>query len=250
MSEKELKMFFQSYTTVMTEVKLTLTKDERAEKDYVLSRLALHSNVKVTVEEFKKFTTICVRAESDTFFSIVKDIISSVILIFYKFRILREGITAIDTNDISHYALLGAFLSFDSDQEAVLIEKGLEPNGSYALKTIYEFRHPNLKESWNNIVTLANKLISQCESQSEIYDLIFFLLAVDEDLAPKVRIETLSDKLKIFCDNLPIIIPKLTDNEHFNHVIAIVRERPASIVICEPATLNKELLAAIKKLGN
>jgi len=246
---KEIKDFLQSYTTLMTEVKITLTKDEAAEREYIIDRLNVHTNLKVDVAEFKKFVTITVTAESETFFTIIKDIISSVILIFYKFRALKEGITAIDSGNIVHYALLSAFMSFDQDQEALFIEKGLEPNGSFAIKTIYEFRHPNLKESWNNIVSLANKLISQCATEEEIYELIFFLLAVEQDIAPKIRIETLNGKHKIFCDSIPIAIPRLTENENFNYIMATVRERPASIVICEPSTMHKDLLSAIKKLG-
>ena len=234
----------------MTEVKITLTKDECAEREYILDRLSLHANLNVAVTEFKKFVTISVKAQSDAFLGTIKDIISSVILTFYKFRALKEGIVPINLNDICHFALLGAFLSFDQDQEALLVEKGLGEGRSFAIKTIYEFRHSNLKESWNNIVALANKLVLQCSTQSEIYELIFFLLAVDEVSAPKIRIETLNQKHKIFCGDKPLIVPRLTDNDDCNRIMAIVRERPSSIVICEPSTLSANLLSAIKRLGN
>ena len=234
----------------MTEINITLTKEERAEKEYILDRLKVLSNITVEVTEFKKFVTISINAENQSFFTIVKDIISSVILIFYKFNALSSGITAFDKTNLAHYALLGAFLSFDYDQEVIFVEKGLENSGSYAIKSIYEFRFSGLKDTWNNIINLANKLISQCEGETEIYELIFFLLAVEEDVAPKIRIETLPDgSHKIFSDNIPVAVPKLTDNDNYNYLLTLVRERPLSIVIAEPSTMNKELLGAIKKLG-
>lgn len=233
----------------MTVIRLTLEKDEERILRYILDRLNLYLNIEVKVNSHDKFITIDLSSDSRCLFDIVKDIISSVILIFYKFRFLSEGLTAVKKNDLVHSALMGALLSFDEDQEAEIIEKGLESAGAYSIKSIYEFRHSRLRESWQNIISLANKLLSQCSADEDIYDLIFFLLAVDSEVSPRIRIESTDGKILMFSDNIKIPVPALTDNPSNNILIAAVRERPSSIVISDPEYIDTGVIDAIRKLG-
>ncbi|MCL2630855.1 MAG: hypothetical protein FWD49_04960 [Firmicutes bacterium] len=237
----------------MANLRITLGKEEEAEKNYILERLSAYSGISTRVTNYVKFVAIDTEFNEIHFSGIIKDIISSVILIFYKYRVLSQGITKLDKNNITHYALLGALLSFDQDGEAVQVEKDLLGLTSVSVSTLYEFRHSKLKESWENIVCLANRLLTECSEEDDIYELIFFLLAVDPETAPKLKLETLrapTKMLRLLTNNMPLAVPRLTNNPDYNAIIALVRERPSSIVITEPSTLNAGLLSAVKKLGS
>lgn len=238
-----------SYTIPMTAIRLTFGADEEKEIDYVLERLVLFPDIQTALTNHKNFVTLDMVSQSKSLVGIVKDLISSVILTFYKFNYLKSGITADCENNYLHSALFGALLSFDLEQEAEIIERELEPAYSFSLKSIFEFRHEKLKASWQNIIMLANRLLSQSRGDDDIYDIIFFLLTLDSDFSPKVRIECKEGKMALYSDDRKITIPHLTGNKPCDALIATVRERPGSIVIADPEWMPKELIATIRRLG-
>ncbi|MFA5449604.1 MAG: hypothetical protein WC292_04115 [Clostridia bacterium] len=233
----------------MTAIRLTLARGEERIENYILSRLETCNETSVKITRHKKFIFIDISAKNDIFAE-VRDIISSVILVFYKYDYLKENITAIDEYKMEHYALMGALLNFDEEQEKFIVEKGLENRADYSINSIFEFRCSRLKESWKNIALLANRLLSQCDGEEDIYDLVFFLIAIDSELSPRVRISGELDRIILFSNSTEIPLPALSGDISADILIAAIRERPSSIVISDCDIISKELLQAIKKLGN
>lgn len=232
----------------MTNVRLILDRDEVGEREYILRRLGYYPSCKLEETKHKNLVTLDIESDMKGFRAVVRDIISSVITIFYKYKFIKSGITVPDGSGLEYAAFFGALLSFDLDEEKEKIEKKLYNLRYISLKGLYSFALDKLVEGWQAMLVLANRLLSQCKNKEDVLELVFFLLAVDNDLSPKVRVDGL-DNDEIISDNTKIPIPKLTDDIDQNTIIAIVRERPISIVLSEPSKLSDNLVAAIRALS-
>ncbi|MDD3947747.1 MAG: hypothetical protein PHI19_07915, partial [Clostridia bacterium] len=83
---------------------------------------------------------------------------------------------------------------------------------------------------------------------ADVLELVFFLLAVDNDFSPKVKLDSIENN-EILSDNIKVPIPNLTNDLDQNAIIAIVRERPISIILNEPSKLSSQFVAAIRGLS-
>lgn len=232
----------------MVNMRLILDKDEAKEREYILQRLSYYPSCKVEETKHKSIITLDIESEAKGFRAVVRDIVSSVITIFYKYKFMSAGIIVPEACGLEYAAFFGAILSFDLDEEKEKIEKKLYNLRNISLKGLYSFALDKLVEGWSAMLLLANRLLSQCKGKEDVLELVFFLLAVDNDLSPKVRVDGLEND-EIFSDNTKIPIPKLTDDIDQNTIIAVVRERPISIVLSEPSRLSCNLVAAIRALS-
>lgn len=232
----------------MTNVRLILDRDEVGEREYILRRLGYYPSCKLEETKHKNLVTLDIESDMKGFRAVVRDIISSVITIFYKYKFIKSGITVPDGSGLEYAAFFGALLSFDLDEEKEKIEKKLYNLRYISLKGLYSFALDKLVEGWQAMLVLANRLLSQCKNKEDILELVFFLLAVDNDFSPKVRLEGPEDT-EIFSDEIKVPIPMLTDSFDQNAIMAIVRERPVSIILSEPTRLSSQFVAAIRGLS-
>jgi hypothetical protein len=232
----------------MVNVRLILDKDEKGEREYILKRLSYYPTCTIEETKHKNLITLDIASEMKGFRSVIRDIVSSVITIFYKYKFMHAGITLPEDPGLEYSAFFGALLSFDLDEEKEKIERKLYNLRYISLKGLYNFALDKLVEGWSAMAVLANRLLSQCKSKEDILELVFFLLAVDSDFSPKVRLDN-ADTNEIFSDDVKVPIPNLTGDFDKDAIIAIVRERPLSIVLTEPSCLSHQFVNAIKGLS-
>jgi len=232
----------------MVNVRLILDKDETGEREYILKRLSYYSSCLIEETKHKNLVTLDIGSDMKGFRAVIRDIVSSVITIFYKYKFMSAGITIPEEASLEYSAFLGALLSFDLDEEKEKIEKKLYNLRYISLKGLYSFALDKLVEGWGAMTVLANRLLSQCKNKEDILELVFFLLAVDNDFSPKVRLEN-ACSTEIFSDDVKVPIPGLTGEFDKDAIIAIVRERPVSIVLTEPSCLSRQFVSAIKGLS-
>lgn len=248
MNNQALFLRADSYTSDMTNVRLILDMDEAGEKEYILQRLGYYPSCNLEETKHKNLITLDIDSEMKGFRAIVRDIVSSVITIFYKYKFMRAGITVPEDSGLEYAAFFGAILSFDLDEEKEKIEKKLYNLKYISLKGLYSFALDKLVEGWSAMLMLANRLLSQCKTKADVLELVFFLLAVDNDFSPKVKLDSIENN-EILSDNIKVPIPNLTNDLDQNAIIAIVRERPISIILNEPSKLSSQFVAAIRGLS-
>lgn len=232
----------------MTSVRLILDKDEAGEKEYILHRLRYYPSCKVEETAHKNLITLDIESEDKGFRAVIRDIVSSVITTFYKYKFMKAGISVPEGGGLEYAAFFGAILSFDLEEEKEKIEKKLINLKYISLKGLYSFALDKLIEGWAALLTLANRLLSQCKTKEDVLDLVLFLLAVDNNLSPRVRLKN-PESNEIICNDIRLPIPRLTDDFDQNALIAIVRERPLSIVLDEPSGLSENFIEAIHCLS-
>lgn len=232
----------------MTKLALTVAAGAEREKDYILARLARFSEIEVEVREFRNFTRIGVTGTGRCTKKIVSGIAASTISIFYKYRALNERLGGKTCRNVSYYALMGALLSIDLDEELTEIEKAARGLKEICLPALLEFRLPGLSASWEALASLGERLLAQCADDGEIYELVAFLLNLDSRFAPRVTVDGVS-ALSVLSDSVELTVPLLTGEPDLDAVIAVVREKPSSVVIKNPDSVSARLVEAIRSLG-
>lgn len=226
---------------------ITLPNKEKSIKNYILERLSIYPNITIKNSETPSFFCVEITSEMACVRKIIVSIIASSITLFYKYRVLKNSITVAETVGIEFHALIGALLGVELDDEMRGIEKSLINFTSFDIEGIWNFRINEMIDSWKALASLARKLLENCETEEDVYELTAFLVNLDKSTPPKVRIEC--EPLEIFVDDVKLTIASLTENANYNLVMNIMRERPLSIIVRDTESLDLEFLDAIRKLG-
>lgn len=175
------------------------------------------------------------------------DIIADAITIFYKFRLLNNGLWNNKFSIFDNYAFLGALLSVDKESEINEVKKATKLLVSIAPHSLYEFRLNRLKKNWQSLLELSKTLVKDVVSTTELYEIISYFVSSSLS-CPKVTI-TDTTPLKLWInDNLITPIP-ITDDNNINLLITAMREHPSHIIIKNQELLNDDLLNTFRALG-
>ena len=226
---------------------ITLPNKEKSIKNYILERLSIYPNITIKNSETPSIFCVEITSEMACVRKIIVSIIASSITLFYKYRVLKNSIMVTETVGIEFYALIGALLGVELDDEMRGIEKSLINFTTFDIEGIWNFRINEMIDSWKALASLARKLLENCETEEDVYELTAFLVNLDKSTPPKVRIEC--EPLEIFVDDVKLKIASLTENANYNLVMNIMRERPLSIIVRDTESLDLEFLDAIRKLG-
>lgn len=219
---------------------ILLTNRENEQLNFITSKLS-SKGVAYDVEKHLNFTRIVFPDQTDS--SSVTEIVAETVVTLYKFRVLKSLISEYQSKNFEIYALIGALMSVESDDETKRVEKLLGYSEEIAPGSFVEFRAEELKDEWEELKTLASLLIKQCRSPEDIYRLIPYFLSPEEGFGVEVRRGPAA-----FCPE-PVIVPEYTGDKNVDAVIEIVRRRPRQVVIKEPELLDERLLNTLRALG-
>lgn len=231
----------------MPEYYVTLPIREKAIEKYLVDRLSVYPDVQIKTTFSHKFTCLEISSKMACMRKIIASVLASCVTLFYKYRVLEKLITDTESVGIEYYSLIGALLGVELDDEIRTLEKRLMNSTAFDVEGIWNFRINDMIDSWQGLTGLASKLLDNCDTEDDVYELTAFLVNLDKSTPPKVRIE--SEPFEIFVDDVKLVIGELTDNENYNLIASIMRERPLSIIVKNPEALDGKLLDAIRKLG-
>ena len=198
---------------------LLIGNGEEGELKYISESLSARG-VEFLTEKHRQFVRIVpikpVSGEA------VFDVIGETVCSFYKFRELEPLSKDYQNTDYEIYALIGALMSVEKEEELRRVRKAVRGEREIALKTLVDFRLEALKEGWSGFLT------------------------VDEDNG----IEVFSAELiKSMSSENEHVVPRLTENADVNAVVEVVRSRPTHVVVKEKERLSEKLLNTLRSLG-
>ena len=219
---------------------ILLSNRETSQLKFIQSAL-LSKGAEFNSEKHLNFTRITFDSSVDG--RVPVEVVAESIVTINKFQVLKSLISEYQSKNFEIYALIGALMSVESDDETKRVEKLLGYSEEIAPGSFVEFRAEELKDDWEELKTLASLLIKQCRSPEDIYRLIPYFLSPEEGFGVEVRRGPAA-----FCPE-PVIVPEYTGDKNVDAVIEIVRRRPRQVVIKEPELLDERLLNTLRALG-
>lgn len=231
----------------MTATVLYLRKDDFRVADYCEAVLSATGTADVLRRKSIGFDIVEVRSESAYITREAANAVSDAITTFYKFKVLKNLDTGVLKGSLAHYALVGALLSVDIDDERKQVCNTLRHLTCVAPESLLELRLPSLVESWKGLKTLTEILLKQSREKEDLYELISYFIS-EGTHSPKLVI-TEQDPPGIEVDGKSITIPSLTGERETDLLLSVVRARPGNIIIRKKEALSPGLLDAIRGLG-
>ena len=222
---------------------LLLGTKEEGELQYIEGSL---KNKKIAFETERHRQYLRVVPEPSASHDDIVRIAGETVSAFYKFGVLNELNKEYKSKDYELYALIGALMSVERDEERRRVKKAVKGEKEIALKSLVDYRLGALKEGWEGLKELALLLLKQCPSQEDVYALVpYFLNSESEN-----GIEIVSDgAIKISSAAGVHVVPRLTSDPNANAVIEVVRSCPTNIIVKEKEGLDEGLLNAFRALG-
>jgi hypothetical protein len=225
-----------------------LGKDYQRQVKYIKDKLKLIGDFRINVASGKNGAKVIISAENIDFVkSIIKETISDLILLFYKYNAFADCISAAQFGLAGH-ALLGAILSFDRKNERRLIMDNLDDfQNEINVDGFFNFNLDLIRERWADFSEIVSRLYEECEEESDVFELISFIMSSEIGYGAYIKIDydnniTINDKIT------PTV--EFTADKDINMVISILKERPISITIQSPKTVSKEIIHTISSLGD
>ncbi len=183
---------------------------------------------------------------------IVEELVSEVLLFFYKYKELSKALNQCILKDICYYAYIGALLSIDFVQEkAQLIQQIKTIGDTISIDGFYNFCSCQVKENWKSLSQLAYKLYNQCKCEEDAFELTSFILGVDgENEEESIIIIDNNASIKLLKNKQQIPIIGIFDKEVFNILVTLLSHRPTNIIVVNPTKVEPELMRAIHYLGD
>lgn len=180
---------------------------------------------------------------------VINDLITDVILSIYKFAELSKILKKTREIEFGFSAYIGSILSVDREAEKEKIESRIIGEDVFlTVDGFCDFVISDVVASWQNLAKIANKLLLQCTSEQDVFDLTTFMLGVDGEGKRAVTLDNV-DTLRLFIDKNPVQICHFFDEESQNIIATILMHHPKNIVVARPDKIDAKLIKMIKSLG-
>lgn len=190
--------------------------------------------------------TACLFVSAD---EVRKDIISELLLTFYKFKELTGYLNDYrEEGGYSYYALLGALLGVEKAADSEYLKKILDGAEVVNIDGIYEFRMETLKQTWENLAKIIVRLLSCCKCAEDIYALSTFVMNPDDNPDSTVVVGAAGnlywEKL-----NREITVVPYYGERRLDAIVTLLSKHPANVLIRDPNNVDEGLMTVIEALG-
>lgn len=216
------------------------------EYKFILNKIKNNEQIELIEKEYINYDKIIVlnpHEQIEYFHKIICEAIYS----FFKFRILYYRFKDSNLSNYDKFALLGALLSVDKNNDKKIIYSSIVKLKVIALTSLMEFRNSRLLSNWKELGELAYKLTNEIDNKIELYELISYFISGVENQSRVTITDTLP--LNIVVDGK--IYPPLeyTNDSDINLLLSVISEGPSHVVIKNQDVLSKELLDTFRALG-
>lgn len=216
------------------------------EYKFILNKIKNNEQIELIEKEYINYDKIIVlnpHEQIEYFHKIICEAIYS----FFKFRILYYHFKDSNLSNYDKFALLGALLSVDKNNDKKIIYSSIVKLKVIALTSLMEFRNSRLLSNWKELGELAYKLTNEIDNRIELYELISYFISGVENQSRVTITDTLP--LNIVIDGK--IYPPLeyTNDSDINLLLSVISEGPSHVVIKNQDVLSKELLDTFRALG-
>ena len=226
---------------------ISIDKKYTREIEYILSKLEKMKDLSFAVEESQDRVWIYLASaceKQDALEDEIGKIVETVILTFMKIRYFLEKLDATPMN-YAKCVLICSLVHFDKDFERTVVQKVLSSALDYNLDGLMNFRLRALKDEWQELAVVSNRLLAGADGEDDVYEVSAFITGNDQK---KSRIVITGDSIKNLTEHKTIEVLDVFDNDEFNLINSLVENHPAEIVL-ENFKLSRTLQAPLRKIA-
>lgn len=226
---------------------ISIDKQYEKEIGYILDKLQNTKDLSYAIEESEDriwmyLASVC--ELQDVVEEEINKILEVVFLSFIKLRFFLDRLTL---NTLSHAkcALLSSLVHFDREFEKNIVMKVVSNSLDYNIDGLMNFRLRALKDSWEELAEVAQRLLDGSNSEQDIFDIASFITGSD---GKKSQLMIKDGNLKNVTFHKSVEVVNLFEGEEYNLLDAIIKEKPSEIVI-ENCHFSSPMSATLKKIA-
>lgn len=212
--------------------------------DFILRELQTLQQVDIGVAKGRHFTRIDLEFEPERLETVKNTVVDTLAINRKKKYILSE--TNIDTAHYSMVALISALIYFDHDDERMAIANALNNTRTYSIEGLYSFRMKSIIENWSEIVSLTKSLLDTDYSESDIYNVVSFMMSPRLKPDKSVFIADIDNMIVTNVSEGGVIRIKKIFDEPLNNLIAVIAEECPSEVLINSEDVENPMVRCLK----
>lgn len=226
---------------------VSIDKEYDKEIDYILKRLQSTKDVSSAVEESKDRLWVYLASACERQDDVEDDMCDMMQEVFLSFLKLRFFLSKLNICALNHAkcALLCSLVHFDREFENNIVAKAISSSLDYNVDGLLNFRLRALTEGWAEIADVANRLLDNSVGDSDIYDIAGFITGSE---GRKSQLVLKGNGIYSLTKRQNINIIKIFDDEEYDLLFAIVREKPCEILL-ENCSFSAPMLASLKRIS-
>lgn len=225
---------------------ISLDKGLDREIEFVLNCLRGMRNLSYATEESANRIWIYVASicDAEQIEEEIACIVETVFLTFMKLRYFLNNLQPHALNH-SHCALVCSLVHFDRAYEGTIVRRALADTADFNVDGIFNFRLESLKSNWQELVELADRLLSGASVTRDVFDIASFITSTE---GAKNRLAVCEDKLINLTKRRTVRILPLFEEKELNLISAIIRERPCEIIL-DKAILSEAMMDTLRHIA-
>lgn len=178
----------------------------------------------------------------------IDSLISEVIVLYYKFGEISKLLMPNGSCSYPCCAYIGSILSIDAELERKQIIKMIPDDNFICIDGIYNFCLTEIRESWESLAILCEKLILQCKNEKDMYSLTSFMLGVENESESTVTVDK-QEKISINKNGEKLKLPQLFSDPEMDAIATILANSPTEIIILKKEAFSNEFMNLMHKIG-
>jgi hypothetical protein len=178
----------------------------------------------------------------------LESLISEVIVLFYKFNEISKLLMPNGNCPYPYCAYIGSILSIDAGLEKDEIKDVIPKDNFISIDGIYNFCLKEIRESWESLAHLCNKLVSQCKCDKDLYALTSFMLGVETGSSSTLTVDR-QDNIELIKDGESIKLPNFFNDPEMDAITTILANSPSEILIVKKEAFSQEFMNLMHKIG-
>ncbi len=228
---------------------ISIDKCYEREIGYIFTKLGEMRNLSFAVEESptRLFFYLASACENvDEVESELYELMDVVFLSFLKMRFFLDKMSVpVCTLTHSKCALVCSLVHFDIDFERNILHKVFSDSLDFNVDGLLNFRLRALQDAWGELCDVANRLVDVSMSDDELFDVASFITGTDGN---KNKIVVKSGEIKNLTKRNSVEIVKVFDEDDYNLLSAIIKEKPCEIEV-ENVNLTSKMNLTLRHLA-
>ncbi|MBQ9276534.1 MAG: hypothetical protein IJ226_02965 [Clostridia bacterium] len=226
---------------------ISIDKKYEREIDFIISKLEKAKDLSYALEESEDrvwiyLASVCERQEQIEEW--LASLVETVILTFMKIRFFVEKL-GVQEMTTAKCILICSLAHFDKEFERTVVRKVLSNALDYNLDGLLNFRLRALKDEWQELASVAKRLLGSAGSEEEVYDISSFITGSD---AKKCRLVINGEQIKNVTEHSVVEVVDVFGDDEYNFINSIIENRPGEIVV-ENFRLPKTLAEPLRKIA-
>ena len=224
---------------------ISIDKCFSKEIEYILSKVKNIRDLSFAVEESKDRIWVYLASLCEKSARLEEEItvtIEKVILTYMKTRFFLEKLPSFQLTHAT-CSLICSLVHFDRRYEENILRKRVAETADFNVDGLYNFRLQDLKQNWEEVISLASRLMSSTDSDT--YDIASFITSTD-NAGNRVAID--SGQIFNLTTGERADLLDIFDNDEFNIIMAVIGECPSEIIV-ERTQISKEMKDTLNRIA-